>query len=626
VQLGRLRSVLGRRRGWIDDVTLITGAAVSVLDVTGWCESFSEEPARVELRMDDQLLGRAGCHLPRPDVAAMLSSHPETPLGFRLAVRVPTDQVGPAAELGLYAMGGRRWLARHPVPPPRREAEPSPAFCGLDHPDDDAVVVGPVVAVSGWVLLPDGTARVEVEVQGVTARRAMLGLPRVDVSAVHPWTDAAGCGFSATIDVSDLPRGPRMVAVHAVDTLGSYYEIARRTVHLDAAPRPATGSTATRGTRPPRRDRGPAFRRDIGGGRQTLLVALPDGQYGGAQLRTLELVPELSLRFSVVVGVPADGPLLTAFRQAGARVEIVPDARDATDLDIVRRTDADVVLAETVLCDWAVRAADAAGVPSLFEVHESVPLPELLYSVRGGDSELAGAVQACRDALGRADVVVVPQDALAGDLERFTGRHPVVIPTGIDVAHFRGRLAAGRPRFRPSLRRAEPRLICVGTGAPHKGQAVLARALQLLGPGVARTTFVGLGQSSYVDAMVRDMWAAGLDPGVDLVPVTHDPAPWFDAADVLVCPSYTETFPGVLLEARVAGLEIVASDLPGTRSAAGVHPVTWVPAGDVGALAAALQQVITGGPASHASDPEVPDATERAKSLLGLLAALVPLD
>jgi glycosyltransferase involved in cell wall biosynthesis len=166
-------------------------------------------------------------------------------------------------------------------------------------------------------------------------------------------------------------------------------------------------------------------------------------------------------------------------------------------------------------------------------------------------------------------------------------------------------------------------VLCAGTGAPHKGQAVLLRAVQLADHrDMATVTMIGVGENSYARALEREVWAAAVG-SVTFVPIAADPAPWFASADVLVCPSYTETFPGVLLEARLAGLPVVASDLPGTRVAAAGHPVTWVPPGDARALADALTNHRASGESAVPTDVTVPDSTERATRLLELLSGVV---
>jgi glycosyltransferase involved in cell wall biosynthesis len=141
----------------------------------------------------------------------------------------------------------------------------------------------------------------------------------------------------------------------------------------------------------------------------------------------------------------------------------------------------------------------------------------------------------------------------------------------------------------------------------------------MLGAGAVRTvTFLGAGDNSYVDALRSDCWASGLS-GIEFLPVTKDPAPHYVRSDVLVCPSYTETLPGVVLEARLAGLEVVASDLSGIRAAAAEHPVTWFKPGDAAALASALREVAKRGARRVEEDHDVPDAKGRAELLRRLL-------
>ncbi len=68
---------------------------------------------------------------------------------------------------------------------------------------------------------------------------------------------------------------------------------------------------------------------------------------------------------------------------------------------------------------------------------------------------------------------------------------------------------------------------------------------------------------------------------------------WFRAADVYCAPAVGgESFGIVLLEAMAAGAPVVCSDLPGFRAVAG-DAARLVPAGDPGALADALRDVLT---------------------------------
>jgi glycosyltransferase involved in cell wall biosynthesis len=65
----------------------------------------------------------------------------------------------------------------------------------------------------------------------------------------------------------------------------------------------------------------------------------------------------------------------------------------------------------------------------------------------------------------------------------------------------------------------------------------------------------------------------------------------FATSDLLVVPSRSEGVPRVIDEALVAGLPVVASDLPGIRAAfAGDAQVTLVPPGDADAFAEVILQ------------------------------------
>jgi glycosyltransferase involved in cell wall biosynthesis len=76
-----------------------------------------------------------------------------------------------------------------------------------------------------------------------------------------------------------------------------------------------------------------------------------------------------------------------------------------------------------------------------------------------------------------------------------------------------------------------------------------------------------------------------------------DVAPWLAAADAFVLPSRTEGLSVALLEAMSSGLAVVATDVGGTRDAAGGTAIL-VPPSEPRALAEALAAVLAeSGPA-----------------------------
>ncbi len=77
--------------------------------------------------------------------------------------------------------------------------------------------------------------------------------------------------------------------------------------------------------------------------------------------------------------------------------------------------------------------------------------------------------------------------------------------------------------------------------------------------------------------------------------------------DALVVPSiWMENAPLTVLQARAAGVPVIASDVSGIREVMepGVHGVL-VPPGDEGALADAMRSAILAGPTRYTPDPVV---------------------
>jgi len=79
--------------------------------------------------------------------------------------------------------------------------------------------------------------------------------------------------------------------------------------------------------------------------------------------------------------------------------------------------------------------------------------------------------------------------------------------------------------------------------------------------------------------------------------VSHDVLPdWYRAANVLVLPSRSEGVPTVLLEAMACGLPFAASDVGSIRDLLPFGASAVVPEGDVGALTAAITDVLAAPP------------------------------
>jgi glycosyltransferase involved in cell wall biosynthesis len=96
-----------------------------------------------------------------------------------------------------------------------------------------------------------------------------------------------------------------------------------------------------------------------------------------------------------------------------------------------------------------------------------------------------------------------------------------------------------------------------------------------------------------METLQEDIQLMGLHD-VKIFPETADIYDFYRLADLLVCTSFEESFPRVLLEAMVFGPRIVSTDVNGiTEMLTNPDEAYLVPAGDQFKLAAALKLALT---------------------------------
>ncbi|WP_275829373.1 glycosyltransferase [Roseisolibacter sp. H3M3-2] len=236
----------------------------------------------------------------------------------------------------------------------------------------------------------------------------------------------------------------------------------------------------------------------------------------------------------------------------------------------------------------AVRLGREFGVPVLLTEHMSpFPLPSLQTADGSPRPEV---VEACRDA---ARVVAVSA-ALATDIRRLTGVEALVVPNGVDGAH-----------FHPSddrARAAGPVFVGAGFLVPQKGFDDLLRAfhvvaaaepaacLRIVGDGPERGTLARLAAELGIADRVE--WLGQLP--------RDEVARAFRAADVFVLSSRHESLGMVVIEALASGLPVVATDCGGPRDLVSADTGRLVPVGAPAALAAAMRSVAREMSAPHA--------------------------
>lgn len=189
----------------------------------------------------------------------------------------------------------------------------------------------------------------------------------------------------------------------------------------------------------------------------------------------------------------------------------------------------------------------------------------------------------------RAEALVGVSDGVAADLRhlvpaRARGKvHRIYNPV-VDESFFDR--AAGEPEDWP--REASEVFVGVGRHTEEKGFDLLLRAFAGVAGAGRRLVLVGDGpERQSLEALAREL---GIRDRVVFAGARANALPYIRRADCLVLPSRYEGFGLVIVEALALGTRVIAADCPvGPRELlAGGDRGRLVPAGDVGALAAAM--------------------------------------
>ncbi|MEY3775710.1 MAG: Hyaluronan synthase [Verrucomicrobiota bacterium] len=317
---------------------------------------------------------------------------------------------------------------------------------------------------------------------------------------------------------------------------------------------------------------------------------------------------------SITVVSAEDGPLRARFEAAGLKVEIwdvsaLTGAKNPAGFAVALKSFAaartwdqvELFICNTLLTFWGVHLAAHLGRTSAFYLHESsavkrffaASLPPLMHPV-------------VEEAFRLATRVIFTAQSTRGIHEELNLNDNFrLLPSWVDFERIDAFAAAHAPAALRSKHGLDPDAVVVvniGSVCERKGQHIYIRGIDLLRkelparfPGKKiQWVMVGARPGLYMETLQEDIALMGLQDTVKIFPETPDIYDFYRLADLLVCTSFEESFPRVILEAMVFGNRIVSTDVNGiAEMLTNTDEAYLVPAGDQHKLAAALQRALT---------------------------------
>jgi glycosyltransferase involved in cell wall biosynthesis len=138
-------------------------------------------------------------------------------------------------------------------------------------------------------------------------------------------------------------------------------------------------------------------------------------------------------------------------------------------------------------------------------------------------------------------------------------------------------------------------VVYVGRLAPEKNLHTLVRAFEHVARLRPRARFAFCGDGPLLSNLTAQVEAAGMRERFIFTGFVNNVASWLKRASAAVAVSRTEGHPNAMLEAIVAGVPVVVSDIPAYRSVLDEQSASFVAGDDAQAIAAAVMRTLEDG-------------------------------
>ncbi len=448
----------------------------------------------------------------------------------------------------------------------------------IEIPANGAILEGDLLLVRGWASSVDGLASIDIELDGNVLGQARLGLPRLDVHESSPGRYGPACGFEFRGSVtSPTERDARQLVVSIVDQrherarLGAL-EIAVAGSRLSAAEEESADRLRDLTAR--------AIQRSVGGDRsprRDVLVFTHSLALGGGELYLQDLLRGMLRELErCTLVTPAFGPLGPELESLGVDVVVrrtgIPHEIAAYEGAIrelalfISASGSSCVLLNTVTEWMAAEAAQRAGVPTIWAIHESFEPGDWLALNFDGAKVPPYIRSRFEAALRNASRLVFEATATRSMYTRIGVPEgaALTMPYGIDIDAidtYAASFERDRARSRHDLPLDATVLLSMGVFQERKSQAWLVQAFESISKVHPHAVLVLVGDhpSPYSQGVHDVINALGLSERVRTVPITADVWEWYALADILVSTSDVESLPRSMLEAMALGCPVLAS-------------------------------------------------------------------
>lgn len=193
--------------------------------------------------------------------------------------------------------------------------------------------------------------------------------------------------------------------------------------------------------------------------------------------------------------------------------------------------------------------------------------------------------------------IIAVSESLKDDISRYEGIRPdkiMVIPNGIDGGKYNIKIDKNKKRRELDIDNKYNIILgFVGRLSPEKGLIYLVKAMEAIVKEFPNVLLLIVGEGVLLEELKRESIALGIERNIRFLGPRSDINEILGILDIFVLPSLREGLPLVLLEAAVASLPIIATDVGGNNQVVkhGINGLL-VKHGDAAPICDALRQLI----------------------------------